>query len=125
MDRIRVQQAAIDTIKNGYDKFRVVGANGGSRSFVAGYTPQYTTGSHTGTLRANPCIGGYCTGTYSGRTSAVTMGGMPITMRRHNQDITVKMYNYDQPGSRTAIDARKKLGRDWRRLVNNPPKTCV
>lgn len=123
--RLAMQQVAIDKIKNGYDKFRVVGANGRSRSFVAGYSPQYTTALRMGTVRANSCIGGYCTGTYSGRASAVTTGGMPIIMRRQNQAITIKMFNYDQPDSRTAIDALKKLGRDWRRLANNSPKTCA
>jgi hypothetical protein len=118
--RVAVQQAAVETINRGYDRFIVMDGQHQNNVGVVGYMPQqsYSTGSVQGSVYGNQ---------YSayGSSNTTTYGGQPIYGGSHDQALTIKMFRNSDPGAGNAIDARQTLGPEWQEIVSKGgPRTC-
>lgn len=101
--RVAQQQAAIETIKAGFDRYIIVdAANANNVQVVQGPGTFHTTGT---------VHGGY----YSGTTTY--QPGMPMIYGRHEQAFGVRMFRNGEPGSAQAIPARDVLGPKWQEKV--------
>ena len=116
---VAFKRAAVETIRRGYDRFVIVGAEGQTEARVLGYTPTraYTTGTATATRYGN-------TATAVGSSTTTVTGGVPIVAHAHNQDLIVKMFRQGDPGGGNALDARQVLGPGWQEAINKNSWTC-
>ncbi|TAN02336.1 MAG: hypothetical protein EPN45_11600 [Rhizobiaceae bacterium] len=103
------KQAAIETLKSGFDRFIIVGAASADTVHVTQGPGSYST---TGTMNGNYRKGGFYTGTYNGITTYHP--GMPIVHGDHRQAFSIKMFHKGEPGYENAISARKTLGPKWK-----------
>ncbi len=106
------QDAAIATLRAGFDMFIVVGEGGADQTAFVGTTPVYadTYGSSFGN-------------SYSSSTTIT--GGTPIFLTRHKQKIVIKMFRASDPMAAQAISARSVLGPNWvDKVANGPSSTC-
>ena len=102
------RQAAIETLRAGYDGFIIVDADAESRLGVVGYTP----------MTANTSYG------YGSATTTIT-GGDPVYSGWHEQDFIIKMMSANDPLAEKALDARTVLGEDWLEIIESKNKiTC-
>jgi len=101
--KVAQQQAAIETIKAGFDRYIIVdAASANNVQVVQGPGTFHTTGVAHG-------------GFYSGTTTY--QPGMPIIYGRHEQAFAVRMFRNGEPGSGQAIPARDVLGPKWQEKV--------
>lgn len=110
--KVAQKQAAIETIKAGYDRYIIVDAASANNVQVAQTPGSYHT---TGTV-------------YGGYVSATTtyQPGMPIVYGTHDQAFAIKMFRDRDPGSGRAISARETLGPKWQELVKaGSIRTCA
>lgn len=106
------RDAAIATIRNGFDAYIILGGQAQDNVGVVGYTPETAN-----TYELVTPYGATSTTTYS--------GGYPIVAGTHDQAITVQMFHDDDPGAANAIQARTTLGPNWQDVAANGfPKTC-
>lgn len=103
--------AAIETIKNGFDRYIITGAQ--SRNNV---TVTETPGSYR-------TVGTYGGGSYQA-TSTYTPG-VPIVSGSHDRSLAVVMFRPGDVGFEQGIDARSELGADWKEIVENGVRTCL
>jgi hypothetical protein len=118
--RVAVQQAAIETIKRGFDKFIVLDTAYQNNVGVVGYTP---TIAHSNSTVSGNIYGN----TYSGygHTTTTLSGGSPIIAGSHDQGLTIKMFKVGDPNGNNAVNARQTLGPEWRKMVQSGgPRTC-
>lgn len=113
--RVAFNQAAVETIRRGYDKFVILGGQGGSDIRQVGTTPVYANTIGNGTIYGNTV---YASGT------TTFSGGDPIYGGTHNQDFVVQVFRLDDPNGTNAIDARQQLGPDWQKKVSEDKQTC-
>jgi hypothetical protein len=97
------KQAAIETIKAGYDRYIIIDGRSANNVGVA-QTP--------GTFRSNGVVTG---GFYSGTT--IYQPGMPIIYGTHDQALAIYMFRDGDPGANQAVSAREMLGPEWPELV--------
>jgi hypothetical protein len=117
---IALRQAAVETIRRGFDKFIIVGGQYQNDVRVVGHTPvtAHTTGTATTSGFGNVAVTqGQSTTTYS--------GGYPIIAGKHNQALIVRLYKADDPMGAKAISARQVLGPKWKEIVKSDPLTCL
>jgi hypothetical protein len=116
-----VKTAAYQTLKRGYDKYIIVGAQGTARDRLAGFTPMQANSYGNGTYTS---YGN--TGYYNGYTNTTITGGQPIVLTEHGQDLVVKMFHANDPVAANAIDAKSALGPKWQEiLAKGPGVTCT
>lgn len=125
---VAVKRAAYETLKRGYDKYIILGAQAQNNVGVVGYTPMvantYSTGYSNGTLNTYGNRGTY-NGTYNGTSSTYVSGGQPIIAGSHDQQLAIKMFRASDPQGTNAVDARQVLGPDWQTiLAKGPGSTC-
>lgn len=118
--KVAFQRAAVETIRRGYDRFVILGAEGQTDVHVLGYTPTtaYTTGSATAHSFGNAA-------TAYGSSTTTVYGGQPIYGGSHNQGLIVKMFKSGDPAGTNALDARQILGPAWQDAVNKNTWTCL
>lgn len=110
--RVAQQQAAIETIKAGYDRYIIVNAASANNVQVAQGLGTFKT---TGTLSG---------GVYNGTTTY--QPGMPIIYGRHEQAFAIRMFRNGEPGAGQAIPARDVLGPKWQEKVKaGAVNTCA
>ena len=115
-EKVAINNAAVTTLKRGYDKFIVVGGRYANNTRVVGHTPIDTNTYGNTSIYGNTA--------YSGYTSTTT-GGVPIYGGSHDQSMIIKMFKNGDPNGVRAIDARKFLGSDWQNEVRKGgAKTC-
>ncbi|MGO4682371.1 hypothetical protein [Hyphomicrobium sp. 2TAF46] len=117
---VALHQAAVETIRHGYDNFLIVGSQYQNNVGVVGYTPVVanTTGSVTAMGYGNSATAfGNSTTTYS--------GGQPIIAGTHNQSFVVKMFKDGDPAGNDAISAKSTLGPKWQEAVAQDSHTCL
>ncbi len=117
--RVAITRAAIETIKNGYERFAIHNSQYQSAGRIVGYTPPQAV--TTSNARANTYGN---TTNIRGRSTTTFLRGRPITAGIHHQDLIVKMFNLGEPGYETAISAKTFLGPKWRDAVSNPSDSC-
>ncbi len=118
--KIAAQQAAVETIRRGYDRYLIVGGQYQNNVGVAGYTPvtAQTTGTATATGFGNSA-------TAYGQSTATYSGGQPIVAGSHDQGLIVKMFKEGDPAGANALDARGTLGPEWQKTVSSNTMTCL
>ena len=117
--KVAFRQAAVETIRRGYDRFLIIGGQYRNDVGVVGHTPviAHTTGSAAANIYGNIATAhGTATTTYS--------GGQPIIGGSHRQGLTVKMFKRDDPAGKNALSARAELGPKWVEYVNSKTITC-
>lgn len=117
---VAVKRAAYETLRRGYDKYVILGAQSDSNVGVVGYTPLVANTYSSGTIKT---YGN--SGTYSGSSNTYVTGGQPIIAGTHDQKLAVKMFRTGDPGAERAVDARQVLGPEWQKvLTKGPGSTC-
>ncbi|MFU0505859.1 hypothetical protein [Pseudaminobacter sp. NGMCC 1.201702] len=106
------KQAAIETLKAGYDRYIIVEA------------------ASANDVRVTQMPGSYQTsGTYGGgflNANTTYRPGPTIVSGGHSQSFAIKMFKDTDPGAGRAISARGALGPDWQALVKaGGAKTCT
>jgi len=111
---VAAKQAAMETIKRGFDRFVIIGGYADNNVSVVGHTPVYadTYGSATSTISGNNIY-------TSGSSRTTYSGGAPIIAGSHDQVVTVKMFRDDDPVGVNALSARAELGPDWQAIVKS------
>ena len=104
-DRLAQRQAAVETIRRGFDSYVVVDSIGGDH--VEGYVPL--------TARTNLEGNG---------TTPMFADVAPLIA--HHRVLTVRLLHAGQGDSANAVSARAALGSDWETLVTKVvPATCL
>jgi hypothetical protein len=110
--RTAFQNAAIETLRHGYDSFIVTGAQVQDRFGIVGRTPIYAQTNSTATA-----FGSGDFAFANGSSTTVINGGYPIVAGTHDQVLIVKMFKSGDAGAAQAIPARQQLGPDWKQKV--------
>lgn len=104
-ERLAHQQAAVETIRRGFEDYIVVGSVGGDH--VAGDPP----------VTARTTL-------YGNDTGALSSESAPLLA--HHRVLTVRMFQAGQGDSEATVSARAVLGNDWESLVTKgAPATCL
>lgn len=109
--KVAQQQAAIETIKAGYDRYIIMDARSANNIGVMQTPGKFQT---TGTLSG---------GVYNGTTTY--QPGMPIVYGSHDQAFAIRMFRNGEPGAGQAIPARDILGPKWQEKVKAGVNTCA
>lgn len=113
--KVAEKQAAIETIKAGYDRYIIMGGQGANNVRTTQMPGTYQT---TGTATMYGNYGSYnATTTYS--------PGPVITSGSHDQTLVVRMFRDGEQGASNAISARSVLGPKWQDVVKNGVFTCA
>ena len=112
--RAAQKQAAIETIRSGYDRYIIVAAASSSNVTATQMPGSYQTYGTANTY------GGY--GTFNATTTYTP--GPIIYGGSHDQSIGVRMFKEGQPGSAQAVSAREVLGPKWESLVKTGSNIC-
>ncbi|RDJ12415.1 hypothetical protein [Rhizobium grahamii] len=110
--KVAQKQAAIETIKAGYDRYIIT--NGQSANNV-------TTYQAPGTFNTVGTVGAM--GSYTAQTT-YTPGPM-MTAGTHDQALGIHMFKEGDPGYSNAISARDVLGPKWAVIVKDGVMTCT
>ena len=99
------RQAAIETLKAGYDRYIIYDSAEANDVRVAQLPGTYQT---TGTMS-----GGFINAT------TIYNPGPTIVSGGHRQNFAIKMFKDGQPGASQAISARQTLGPDWQTAMKS------
>jgi hypothetical protein len=113
--RVASQQAAVETLKRGFDRFIIVGSQGANNVRQIGRTPVYANTTATGQVIGNSV---YVNGTTN------VYGGQPIYGGSHDREIVVAMFKNGESQGQNALEARSTLGPDWQKKVSQTKLTC-
>ncbi|MGN6117746.1 MAG: hypothetical protein ACTHN2_19760 [Nitrobacter sp.] len=100
-EKIAIRQAAVETIRRGYDRFIILNAQAGGT--YAGSTPIVVQRLGGGVTMAS--------------------GGAPLIAP--NQGLVVKMFKDGDPAASNALSARDSLGADWQEQVKKNTINCL
>jgi len=100
-EKLAVKQAAVETIRRGYDRFVVLNAQAGAS--YAGNTPIVVQNMGGGMVMAS--------------------GGQPIIAP--NQGLVINMFKDGDPQGTNALPAKDTLGADWREQIKKDSITCL
>ena len=109
--RVAQRQAAVATLKAGYDSYVIQDAASENTVHVV-----QTPGIYNTTAVAN---GNFVTAT------TTYQPGVPIVTGRRGQAFAVRMFKDGEPGSENALSARDALGPDWQKKMNEVVMTCT
>ena len=114
--KVASQMAAIETIRRGFERYLVVGANSDSNISAVTTGPTYanTTGSYT--AYGNSIYGS--SSTYFGGQQTWLVG-------TYDRGLAIRMFNKGDRGFSNAVDAKMQLGADWATLVEEGINTCT
>jgi hypothetical protein len=105
------KQAAIETIKAGYDRYMIVDTAAANNVGVAQLPGSYQT---TGFVK-----GGYVNATTTYRPGPTMVYGT------HDQALAIRMFHDSDPGASRAVSARQVLGDKWQEAVKaGAVRTC-
>jgi hypothetical protein len=113
---VAARQAAVETIRRGFDSYRIVDGQYQNNIGVVGHTP--ITAHSTGNAYASG-------GMVYGQSRTTYSGGQPIMGGSHNQALIVKMFKDGDPAAANAISARATLGPKWKEAVEGNSATCM
>lgn len=109
--RVAQKMAAIETIRAGYDRYVIMGAQRSSDVSSVQMPGHYDTSG-----RVSPYGSFSATTTYTPGPTIITGG--------HNQSLAVRMLKEGDHGSGNALSARAELGPKWEALVKSGLATC-
>lgn len=113
--RVAEKQAAIETIKAGFDRYIITGAGSSDNVSVTQLPGHYNT---YGTANM---YGNY--GTYSATT--VYQPGPTIVSGSYDQSFAIRMFRDGEPGASQALSAKQTLGPKWELFVKNGVNFCT
>jgi hypothetical protein len=105
------KQAAIETLRDGFDRYIIMGGAAANNVHAAQMPGSYNTS-------------GYVTGTYFGATTTYRPGPT-VVYGSHDQSLAIKMFHDGEPGSEQAIPAREVLGPKWQKIVAGGVHSCM
>jgi hypothetical protein len=108
--------AAVATLRNGYQRYVILGGGVQNNTRVVTTAPTYSTTYGTASLYGNTAYGSSTT--YYG-------GGSTFVAGRNNADFAVRMMNPGEPGFGNGIDAKSVLGKEWEKKVREGINTCA
>jgi len=100
-EKLALKQAAVETIRRGFDRFIVVNAQAGGS--YRGNTPVVVQNMGGG--------------------MAVASGGAPIIAP--NQGLVIRMFKESDPQGANALPARDTIGPDWPEQIKKDSFTCL
>ncbi|WP_094538917.1 hypothetical protein [Brucella grignonensis] len=110
--KVAQMQAAIETIKAGYDRYIIVDARSANNVQMAQTPGSYKTSGYINN------------GHYSGTTTY--QPGIPVIYGRHEQAFAIYMFRDGEAGAQRAIPARQTLGPKWQEMVKSGKiNTCA
>lgn len=112
--KVAEKQAAIETIKAGYDRYIITDAGASDSVSVTRLPGHYNT---YGTANMH---GGY--GTYSATTTY--QPGPTIVSGSYDQSFAIRMFRDGEPGASQGISAKQTLGPKWELFVKNGVNFC-
>lgn len=112
--RVAEKQAAIETLKAGYDRYIITGAASSDNVSVTQMPGHYNT---YGTANM---YGNY--GTYSATTTY--QPGPTIVSGSYDQSFAIRMFKDGEPGANQALSAKDTLGPKWPEIVKNGINFC-
>lgn len=113
--KVAEKQAAIETIKAGYDRYVITGSGASDNVSVTQMPGHYNT---YGTANV---YGGH--GTYTATTTY--QPGPTIVSGSYDQSFAIRMFRDGEPGASQALSAKQTLGPKWELLVKNGVNFCV
>jgi len=114
--RVASQMAAVETIRNGFERYIIRSAAGQSNVGVVTTGP--TGATTTGTFNS---FGG----TTTGQTHTTFHGSHVIPFGTHDSELMVLMLNPGDQGYDQGVDARRVLGTNWEQIVQQGVRTCT
>lgn len=100
--RVSAKMAAVETLRNGYERYMITGAQ-----------------------TANNVTSSQMPGTWQATGSMVTYTpGATIVSGTHDRTLMVHMLRRGDPGYENALDAKDALGAEWAVAVREGVKTC-
>lgn len=113
--RTAQMQAAIETIRAGYDRYVIYDARSANNVNIVQMPSSYQT------------VGTVNTFGNSARINATTtyQPGLIVPVGAHDAGLAIKMFRDGDSGSEQAVSARDVLGPDWPKLVKNGVHTCA
>lgn len=109
------QGAAIATIKQGFERFVIVGYGTENNTRVVSTGPTYATTSGTFNRFGNTVYG----------SSTTQFGGQSTFIAgRNNAELRIVMLNPGDAGYEDGVDAKQVLGVDWEKKVADGVPTC-
>lgn len=122
--QVAYQDAAIVTLRAGFDGFVILGAGGGETLAGIAMTPTTATTSMQGNFNTTT-IGNTTTGMFNGTGLTNYSGGSAIPFFRHKDQIVVRMFRATDPAYVQSVPARSVLGPNWmEKMANGPSSTC-
>jgi hypothetical protein len=113
--KVAEKQAAIETIKAGYDRYVITGQQGQDTTHLVQMPGSYST---TGTASFSGNTGFY-------QANTVYQPGPTFVAGHHNQKLAVHMFKDGEPGSQNALSAKQTLGPKWADVVKDGVITCA
>jgi hypothetical protein len=110
--QVAIKTAAIETLRRGFDRYIILGAQAQNNVGIVGHTPVIANTYQNGTINS---YGN--SATYTGTANTYYSGGEPIIAGTHDQEIAVRMFAVNDPQGDNAIDARRVLGPEWQKAV--------
>jgi hypothetical protein len=112
--RVAQKQAAIETIKAGYDRYIITNGASENNVGVTQLPGQYNT---YGTANV---YGNY--GTFNATTTY--QPGPTIVHGTHDQAFAIRMFRDGEPGAGQALSAKETLGPKWEAIVKDGVNVC-
>jgi hypothetical protein len=114
--QVAMKNAAIATLRNGFDRYVIRDGMAKSDVRVIGHTPTYGSSYTNGHISVTPGRNTW-TGNYSSSTTTQVYGAYPIIAGGHKQSLVVTMFRKGESGYEYGVDARTVLGPDWQKVV--------
>tara|TARA_R110002012_G_scaffold27229_1_gene87306 strand:+ start:29280 stop:29645 length:366 start_codon:yes stop_codon:yes gene_type:complete len=113
--RVAQKQAAIETIKAGYDRYIITGAASDNSVGVTQLPGHYNT---YGTANV---YGNY--GTFN--ATSVYQPGPTIVTGSYDQSFAIRMFKDGEAGAKQAVSAKETLGPKWEKIVKDGVRMCT
>ena len=107
--QVAEKQAAIETLRAGYDRYIITGGASQNNVRVSQVPGTATT---YGNVYGN---------SWSARTTYSTQ---TVVSGNHAQSFSIVMYRDNETGAAGAISAKEVLGSDWQKIVKDGVQTC-
>lgn len=114
--KVATKMAAIETLRRGYERYIIAGADTQSNVSAVNMPPTYATTNSTYNVYGNSVYG----------NSYTNFGGGGLMMVGTNDaGLHVVMFKRGERGFNDAVDAKSQLGPDWQKLVKDGVNTCT